>query len=114
MKYRVVLDGRRYEVEVERGEAALTNECNEVQSTEDRDMQTQHTAGEPVKAPLPGTVIKLAVKQGERVERGQLLLLLEAMKMENDITAPRSGTVAEISVEQGMSVKTGDMLLTIS
>jgi len=67
-----------------------------------------------VKAPMPGKVMKLAVSAGEQVKAGQLLLILEAMKMENEIFAPVSGTVTEIISSAGDNVNTGDSLLVIA
>lgn len=69
--------------------------------------------GAPVKSPMPGMIVKLLVKSGDQVKRGQPILVLEAMKMENDIVADRDGTVS-IAVAQGANVNTGDVLATIA
>lgn len=69
--------------------------------------------GTPIKSPLPGTIFKIAVKEGDTVKEGQTLLILEAMKMENNIEADRDGVVKSIAVGQGDSVLEGDVLLTI-
>ena len=69
--------------------------------------------GEQVTAPLPGTILDLKVKPGENVEAGDVLLVLEAMKMENEVVAPVGGTVQEILVEKGATVNSGDVLATI-
>ena len=66
-----------------------------------------------VKSPLPGTVLAIEVKVGDRVTTGQTLLVLEAMKMENNIDADRGGVVKEISVQQGATVMEGDNLIVI-
>lgn len=66
-----------------------------------------------VKAPMPGTVISFKVIQGQAVKRGDVVLLLEAMKMENEIVAPVDGTVAAIRVPQGAAVNTGDPLIDL-
>lgn len=63
-------------------------------------------------APMPGTIVKVNVKPGDTVKKGDVFLVLEAMKMENDITAPQDCTVASVNVNQGASVSTGDVLLT--
>ncbi len=68
--------------------------------------------GEKVSAPMPGTILRVNVKAGDSFKKGDVLLVLEAMKMENDITAPKDGTVAGVSAAQGASVNTGDVLLT--
>ena len=69
--------------------------------------------GETVKAPLPGTVLTIKTQVGAAVNAGDVLLILEAMKMENEIVAPVAGTVAQIIVAQGKSVNTGDAMLVI-
>ena len=66
-----------------------------------------------MKSPLPGTVLAIKVKVGDRVTTGQTLLVLEAMKMENNIDADRGGVVKEISVQQGATVMEGDNLIVI-
>lgn len=69
--------------------------------------------GEPVAAPLAGNIFEVLVKPGQRVEEGERILVLEAMKMETDVAAPRAGTVAEVRVKPGDAVAVGDVLLTI-
>lgn len=70
-------------------------------------------AGTPVKAPLPGVVTKILVRQGDAVKKGQTVLVLEAMKMENNITAEADGSVTGVCVSAGDSVMEGTTLLTI-
>ena len=67
----------------------------------------------PVKSPLPGSVIKVAVKVGQQIKRGDLLLTLESMKMENSILAEKDGVVKNIHVQAGQSVMQDDLLLDI-
>ena len=69
--------------------------------------------GAPVKAPLPGVVTKILVKEGQGVKKGETVLVLEAMKMENNITAEADGTVTGICVSAGDSVMEGTTLITI-
>ncbi|MFO7998042.1 MAG: biotin/lipoyl-containing protein [Bacteroidales bacterium] len=71
------------------------------------------TGGGQIKSPLPGAVISILVKVGDTVKAGQKLMVLEAMKMENNIDADREGTVTSIAVTQGQSVMEGDVLLEI-
>jgi biotin carboxyl carrier protein len=66
-----------------------------------------------VKAPMPGLVLRIDVKEGEQVEQNTLLLVMEAMKMENEIFAPVSGTVKQIKVKQGDQLKADDVLAVI-
>jgi biotin carboxyl carrier protein len=70
-------------------------------------------SSKPLKSPLPGVILDLFVKVGDTVKNGQKVLLLEAMKMENNIDADRDGTVLEIKVAKGDSVNEGDVLLVI-
>jgi glutaconyl-CoA/methylmalonyl-CoA decarboxylase subunit gamma len=72
-------------------------------------------AGEtPSAAPMPGKISKILTKVGDKVKKGDILLLLEAMKMQNEIAAPVSGTVKSINVAPGQSVKPGDVMVVIA
>ena len=70
-------------------------------------------AGSPIKAPLPGTITELKVNVGDTVKKGDILLVLEAMKMQNNIESEYDGTVTAITVKQGETVMEGTVLLTI-
>ncbi len=70
-------------------------------------------SGMPVKAPLPGTITDLKVNVGDKVNTGDIVLVLEAMKMQNNIEAENSGTVTSITVKQGETVMEGAVLMTI-
>jgi biotin carboxyl carrier protein len=67
-----------------------------------------------VNAPMPGTILKVVASVGDKVRRGQVLVVLEAMKMENDIVAPSDGVVASINVDKGASVNAGDLLASLN
>ena len=67
-----------------------------------------------VKAPMPGNILKVNVKAGDTVKQGDVLVVLEAMKMENDIQAAQDGTIAAVHVSQGQTVETGDPLVSFS
>ena len=67
-----------------------------------------------VKAPMPGTIMKVNVTPGQAVKKGDVLCVLEAMKMENDISAPQDGTVASVNVQKGASVQSEDVLVTLN
>lgn len=69
--------------------------------------------GETVSAPMPGTIFDIKVTQGQAVKAGDILIILEAMKMENEIVAPVDGTVNSINVTKGQSVVSGDALVTL-
>ncbi|MCR5341708.1 MAG: acetyl-CoA carboxylase biotin carboxyl carrier protein subunit, partial [Saccharofermentans sp.] len=68
----------------------------------------------PVNAPMPGTILDVKVAVGQAVKEGELVCILEAMKMENEIYAPCAGTVAQVLTSKGASVDTGTPLVTIS
>ena len=63
---------------------------------------------------MPGTIIEVTVQLGESVTRGQVLCILEAMKMENEIVAPHDGTIAAVSVTKGASVNAGDPMISLA
>ena len=71
-------------------------------------------AGEPVVAPMPGTILSVNVTAGQAVKSGDVLVILEAMKMENEIKAPKDGTVGSVVVSKGESVDTGATLVTLA
>lgn len=121
MKYVVTLNNKRYEVEVESGKASIV-------STSEIDSKAPQAATEPAKgqapvqaggantvlrAPMPGTVLDIKVNQGARVKEGDVIFILEAMKMENEITAASSGLVKQILVTKGQLVDTNDALVVI-
>ena len=70
--------------------------------------------GTKVNAPMPGTILDVKVAQGQAVKKGDILLILEAMKMENEILAPQDGTVAQVAVSKGASVNSGDPLVVLN
>ena len=123
MKYRINLNGTLYEVEVERGEAVVVEETPAaVDSPPPKAAPEPRTAsaprfageGEPVVTPLPGTVVEVRVSAGEQVKQGAVLMVLEAMKMENEIVAPRAGVVAQVAAAEGAKVDAGAVLLTLN
>ncbi|HOL17484.1 MAG TPA: biotin/lipoyl-binding protein [Bacillota bacterium] len=71
------------------------------------------SGGTVVPAPMPGSIIDILVQAGDTVKDGQVLLILEAMKMENEITAPQAGTIVEVAVKKGDTVNTGDPLVVM-
>ena len=129
MKYKVTLNGRTYEVEVEAGKAMLLDEYEAIApaapatapaaapapvAAPSAAPAASLAAGEPVKAPMPGVVLKVQVQQGQAVKAGQILVILEAMKMENEIVAPKDGTVAQIVAAKGASVESGAPLVILA
>ena len=128
MKYKVTLNNRTYEVEVEAGQAMLVDEYEAytpapaaapapvaaAPAAASVSAAPALVAGEVVKSPMPGNILKINVTVGQKVNEGDTLLVLEAMKMENEVAAPRSGTVAQIIVSKGAVVETGAPLVVIS
>ena len=136
MKYKVTLNGRTYEVEVEAGKAMLLDEYEAIVPSAPAAAPVAvpvaapvaapaaapaapaapaaTAAGEAVTAPMPGTILKVNVQNGQAVKEGDLLCVLEAMKMENEIMAPKTGTVAQVVTSKGASVSTGDVLVVIA
>lgn len=106
-KYRVNVNGTSYEVEIE-----LMGEEKSPQIKTEQAPKSQGE-GEKVTSPMPGTILDVKVKVGDSVKKGQVLVILEAMKMENEIMAGTDGKVTSVAVSKGASVATGDMLLTI-
>ena len=72
------------------------------------------TGGTTVNSPMPGTILDVKVNVGDTVSEGQVLMILEAMKMENDVCAPADGTVASVEVAQGATVETDALLVTLN
>ena len=115
MKYEVVLNGKKYEVEVEEGKAIVLNEAPFTAAAPAPAAAPAVTGeGEKVDSPMPGTILKVNVAAGQTVKEGDLLVILEAMKMENEIVAPADGTVSSIAVSNGQTVESGTPLLYLA
>ena len=131
MKYKVTLNGRVYAVEVEESTAMLVDEYEAyvpapapapvaaapvaaapVAAAPAAAAPT--TAGEAIPSPLPGTILQVKVNAGQAVKEGDILIIIEAMKMENEVLAPRAGTVAQVVAAKGATVNTGDTLVVLS
>ncbi len=122
MKYIVTLNGKNYEVDVdELDEAIVTNITDaaaapvaapSAPAVSNAPAEVSGT-GTPVKAPMPGTVLKINVQAGDKVNEGDVIIILEAMKMENEIVAPVSGTLNKLTVQRGAAVATDDILAFI-
>lgn len=133
-KYVVTLNGKNYEVEVEKNTAKITNTtaaaapaaapapkaapapapvAAPAPAPAPAPVAAAPAGGANVTAPMPGTVLNVVAPVGTAVKAGDVILILEAMKMENDIVAPCDGTVASVAVK-GTSVNTDDVLATLS
>ena len=121
-KFNVTVNGNKYEVEVEEIGGSVTSVAPVAPVAAPVPApapvaapKATGTAGSvKVEAPMPGTVLKVNVKVGDSVKQGDTVLVLEAMKMENEIAAPSDGVVASINVSQGATVETGDVLVTLN
>jgi biotin carboxyl carrier protein len=119
-KYNIKVNGVSYEVEVESADAenarpsGFFDAGSAFPAPGEAAPRAQSSGGKgtPVTAPMQGTVLKINVRPGEQIKKGQVLLILEAMKMENEISAPEDGTVEDVAVSGGSSVKLGQTLLT--
>ena len=133
MRYKVTLNNKVYEVEVEETSAMLVDEYEALAPVAPAaapvaaapaapvaapaaaaPAPVAAAAGEQVTAPMPGTILKVNVTQGAAVKKGDILVVLEAMKMENEILAPKDGTVAQVAVSKGATVDTGALLAVIA
>ena len=126
-KYRITIEGKTYEMDVEfvgenqtpkpgvkRGYKEYKNSADPFVSVINPSAQ-KHTVARngAVKAPMPGTVLKIEKGEGELVKMGDLILILEAMKMENEIVAPIDGRIISMNCEEGSTVVSGDLLFEV-
>ena len=110
-KYRVNVNGTQYDItlEVLEGEAAAA-----APKAAPATAPAAPAGAQAINAPMPGTILAVNVKPGQAVKRGDVLVVLEAMKMENEIMAPNDGTVGTVNVAKGQSVQSGATLLTLA
>ena len=131
MKYKVTLKGKTYEVEVNQGEAMLLDEYEAYAPAPAAALASAAApaaapapaaatapavaavAGEQVQSPMPGTIVKMNVKAGQAVKGGEVLAVLEAMKMENEIMAPHDATVVQVLTDVGTKVDTGTPIIVL-
>ena len=129
MKYIIALNGKKYEVEVEKGQATAVYAGKAEPMTAQAPAAepapqpaaaaapaapaAQEGLGDPVKAPMPGTILDVRVSVGQAVKEGDIMFVLEAMKMENEILAPKAGTVTSVLVSKGASVTSEMTVATI-
>ena len=132
MKYKVTLKGKTYEVEVNQGEAMILDEYEAyapapaaapvpaaapaaapAPDAAPAAAAPVAVAGEQVLSPMPGTIVKVNVKAGQAVKNGEVLAVLEAMKMENEIMAPHDATVVQVLTDVGTKVDTGTPIIVL-
>lgn len=124
-RFNITVNGKAYDVAVEELDASATPVSTPVQTAtptaapattpvKETPVATPTAGdGEKVTSPMPGTILDVKVNVGDTVSRGQAIIILEAMKMENDIVAPCDGTVTSILVNKGDTANSGDVLATI-
>ena len=125
-KFNITVNGVAYEVEVEEvaaGESTAPKAAAPVAAPKAAPAAKPAAApkaaapvaaGTKVNAPMPGTILDVKVSQGQTVKKGDILLILEAMKMENEILAPQDGSIAQVNVSKGASVNSGDVLVVLN
>ena len=119
-KYNVNVNGTRYEVTVEEVvggaapvAAAPAPVAAPAPAAAPAPVAAPAGAGESVSSPMPGTILSVNVNVGDTVAEGQVLMILEAMKMENEIMAPKAGTITSVAVQKGATVESGTLLCVI-
>ena len=121
-KFVITVNGQPYDVEVEEVKAAKTSKPSPAQSVSASPAAAKSvsataptTSGaSKVTSPMPGSILKVNVAKGDSVKKGQSLLILEAMKMENDIKAPADGKVVDVKVSKGDCVTLGQVLVEVA
>lgn len=109
-KYRVTVNGTVYEVELEELTGAAPAP---VSAPAAAPAAAAPAAGEQITAPMPGTILAVNVSTGQAVKKGEVLMILEAMKMENEIMCPRDGVVASVHTSKGSAVESGALLCVL-
>ena len=114
-KYRVTVNGTAYEIELEEltGAAPAPAAATAAPAPAPAPAAPAPAGGEQVTSPMPGTILSINVAAGDTVKRGQVLMILEAMKMENEIMCPCDGKVASVNTSKGSSVESGTLLCVI-
>jgi biotin carboxyl carrier protein len=106
--YKVVLNDKSFNISLREPGVIVPKKV------EKKEKKVEVVEGEAVKAMLPGVVTKIIVKEGESVKKGDTIMILEAMKMENEVKSPKDGVVKQIVVKEGDRVEVGDILAVIS
>ena len=112
-KYRVTVNGTVYEIELEEMTGAAPAAAAPAAAPAPAPAAAAPAGGEQVTSPMPGTILSVNVAAGDTVKRGQVLMILEAMKMENEIMCPCDGKVASVNTSKGAAVESGTLLCVI-
>jgi len=114
--YKVKVNGKTYKVELESIDEIVSKEkpkLKEAKKEEKKTIPVTTGEGTPILAPIQGVLMDYKVKSGQAVKKGDVLLIIEAMKLENEVCAPRDGIVGELMVSKGKQVNAKDVLLTL-
>jgi len=116
-KYKIRMNGKEYEMEVELADGSNSAPVKPAPAKA-APVKTSETKSAPasegaVISPMPGTILRVNDKEGDKVKAGDSVVILEAMKMENDITSPKDGVVKSLYVSQGQTVAKGDSLFEV-
>ena len=109
--YKIKVNGKSYRVELEEIEQVDTAPLEEKKKMESK--KSSNSGAKEVPSPIQGQVTNIKVKVGDKVQKGDVLLIIEAMKLENEVVSPFEGQVAEILVTKGQNVKANDIIITI-
>ena len=112
-KYKVTVNGTAYEIELEEITGAVPAAAPAAAPAAPAPVAAAPAGGEKITAPMPGNILAVNVAQGAAVKKGDVLMVLEAMKMENEIMCPCDGTVVSVNTSKGASVETGALLCVI-
>lgn len=111
--YKIKVNGKSYRVELEAIEEVASAQPKEVKSEEPKKVSAPSSDAQQVLSPIQGTVVNLKVKPGDKVKKGDVLLIIEAMKLENEVPSPFDGEVVEVLVNKGQNVSAKDVIVTI-
>lgn len=113
--YKIKVNGKTYRVELEAIEESTSpaSSPKEVKKEEPKKAAPSSSDAQQVLSPIQGTVVNIKVKPGDKVKKGDVLLIIEAMKLENEVPSPFDGEVAEVLVSKGQNVSTKEVVLTI-
>ena len=112
--YMVTVNGNVYEITIEVVDKADIKASAPAPAPVAVAPASAPAGGQAISAPMPGTILKVNVSNGQAVKKGDVLFVLEAMKMENEIMAPADGTVSSVNVNAGASVEAGSVLCTLA
>ena len=112
-KYRVNVNGTVYEVELEEITGAAPSAAPAPAAVAAAPVAAAPAGGEQITSPMPGNILSVNVAAGDTVKKGQVLMILEAMKMENEIMCPCDGKIASVNTSKGASVESGTLLCVI-